>query len=687
MRRLPVVSVLCLLALVGCKEGDKEDGGGADESSDPKAADGEGSKGGGAAGVSGLPIARKCDEAKLLALTGTLKAKDARKHADVVARVLPDACELPPAVKSFLAVTTRPDEATPAALDPDAPKHAHEAFTEVCAAADLVAPAIAKIAADERMPLVYDKCKYDRFDLMERDAYLGGQPSSPVPWFAYDWLHRQGFDEEGTKLIGRALIYRDRTPVTVADQTLAAVDGKLPPVPQGAKLHVSRDAVVFDSRNVARIDADGAVEEMAMQGHLISPLYDVLAEQADIEKQTADIKGDDWNATVLLVADASTPFSTLVNVMYTAGRAEYRNYALVAETGPVEYGAIPIEPPKFMVTGRGEPPKAPPLQVIVTAKGFTVPTEGAPGTFTMIPVLEGKSGVDAYDFAKLSTTAIAHRDEHRATAARVTAETDIRFDVFVRTLDAVRGKGCGVGGATCTLPDVVVEAGAGGSGSGGLYAMKGPAGVLGTMSAESGHFLASPYGAAFAVGNDDEDVWGGLTGTEVGEAFGVGSLGLVGTGRGGEGGGGTGEGTIGLGTTGLIGKGGGGGTGSGYGRGSGAGFGGRGKRVPRVRQAKATVDGAMDKDIIRRIVRAHINEVRYCYNQGLTKDEELKGRVTIDFEIGLTGKVSDAEVTKTTLDDEDVGTCIAKAVKRWKFPRPSGSDPVGVTYPFVLEPG
>ena len=62
----------------------------------------------------------------------------------------------------------------------------------------------------------------------------------------------------------------------------------------------------------------------------------------------------------------------------------------------------------------------------------------------------------------------------------------------------------------------------------------------------------------------DEDVWGGLTGTEVGEAYGVGGLGLVGTGRGG---GGVGEGTIGLGNVGIIGKGSGSGTGRGYGGG------------------------------------------------------------------------------------------------------------------------
>jgi Ca-activated chloride channel family protein len=68
----------------------------------------------------------------------------------------------------------------------------------------------------------------------------------------------------------------------------------------------------------------------------------------------------------------------------------------------------------------------------------------------------------------------------------------------------------------------------------GLYAMRGPsnaipqmarnfdpamasrnAGILGVMQQESGHFLASPYGGAFSIGNDDEDVWGGLTGEEL----------------------------------------------------------------------------------------------------------------------------------------------------------------------------
>lgn len=237
----------------------------------------------------------------------------------------------------------------------------------------------------------------------------------------------------------------------------------------------------------------------------------------------------------------------------------------------------------------------------------------------------------------------------------------------------------------------------------GLYAMKGNkttvsqmarnfdpelqarnAGILGLMERESGHFLSSPYGGAFASGQDDEDVWGGLTGTQVGAAFGTGGMGLLGTGRGG---GGNGEGTIGYGNVGTIGKGGGGGDKYGYGRGKGTGFDDRGKRVPQIRQGKAVVKGTIDKDTIRRIVRAHQNEVRHCYNQGLVRDPNLQGRVAVMFTIGPAGTVPSAAVSETTLSDRNVANCVAGAVKRWKFPKPQTGGTAMVTYPFQFSPG
>jgi len=106
-----------------------------------------------------------------------------------------------------------------------------------------------------------------------------------------------------------------------------------------------------------------------------------------------------------------------------------------------------------------------------------------------------------------------------------------------------------------------------------------------------------------------------------------------------------------------------------------------------VSPTKASVVGNLDADIIRRVVRAHINEVRTCYNAGLIRKPSLEGRVAVQFTIGGQGTVTNTQIVDTTISDEEVETCIAKAVKAWKFPKPDGGGSVVVTYPFVLEAG
>lgn len=209
------------------------------------------------------------------------------------------------------------------------------------------------------------------------------------------------------------------------------------------------------------------------------------------------------------------------------------------------------------------------------------------------------------------------------------------------------------------------------------------AGIIGILKASVGAFNSptSPYGADTAVGNDPMSALGALMGDQIGGNFGFGGLGLRGTGRGG---GGTGEGTIGLGNIGTIGHGAGGGSGSGYGRGAG-GFRGRSARVPRIRTGKADVRGSLSKEVIRRIIRRHINEVRFCYEQELNSRPDLQGRVGVKFIISPTGAVQTAAVAKSTLGNAKAEQCIVKAVRRWNFPAPEGGGIVVVTYPFVLQ--
>lgn len=209
------------------------------------------------------------------------------------------------------------------------------------------------------------------------------------------------------------------------------------------------------------------------------------------------------------------------------------------------------------------------------------------------------------------------------------------------------------------------------------------AGAIGALASLAGAWNSptSPYGADTALGADPMSALGALMGDAIGGNFGFGGLGLRGTGRGG---GGTGTGTIGLGTMGTIGHGAGTGSGSGYGSGAG-GFHGRSASVPRIRTGEADVRGSLSREVIRRVIRRHINEVRFCYEQELGNRPDLAGRVTVAFIISPTGSVSSANVANTTLSNARVESCITTAVRRWTFPAPDGGGIVGVNYPFVLE--
>jgi TonB family protein len=100
----------------------------------------------------------------------------------------------------------------------------------------------------------------------------------------------------------------------------------------------------------------------------------------------------------------------------------------------------------------------------------------------------------------------------------------------------------------------------------------------------------------------------------------------------------------------------------------------------------AILAGKLDKDVVRRVVRRHINEVKYCYEHALAVHPELAGRVVVRFTVASTGWVTDSKIVSSTIGSPDVDGCIAIAVRRWEFPGPEGGGEVTVTYPFVLEP-
>jgi hypothetical protein len=92
----------------------------------------------------------------------------------------------------------------------------------------------------------------------------------------------------------------------------------------------------------------------------------------------------------------------------------------------------------------------------------------------------------------------------------------------------------------------------------------------------------------------------------------------------------------------------------------------------------------VDKELIRKVIRSHIDEVKRCYESELEKNDTLAGRVLVQFSIGANGKIIASMLTETTLGSPVVEKCIVDAVRGWEFPKPERGIMV-VTYPFILK--
>lgn len=107
---------------------------------------------------------------------------------------------------------------------------------------------------------------------------------------------------------------------------------------------------------------------------------------------------------------------------------------------------------------------------------------------------------------------------------------------------------------------------------------------------------------------------------------------------------------------------------------------------PRLRPGQMTVTGRLPPDVIQRIVHHNYGRFRPCYDDGLIKNQELKGTVTTRFVIDARGLVSSSKTDpSTTLGDATVAACIARGFRELQFPPPE-SGVVVVVYSIILEP-
>jgi hypothetical protein len=214
-------------------------------------------------------------------------------------------------------------------------------------------------------------------------------------------------------------------------------------------------------------------------------------------------------------------------------------------------------------------------------------------------------------------------------------------------------------------------------------------GVSDVLNSETGdeikHTLGTISSVAAALGglNSQNIVLGMGTGTALkgtgpggggigpGVPFGSGTLN---TGWGFGNGGGFGSGS---GGPGGAGKGGNGLGGSGSGTGSGNGT---GERQVAVSSGAGSGSGGLSPEQIRRVVMAHLGALRACYESEAERNPNLKGGVTVGWQIAPEGNVTGANVAGSSLGNPRVEGCVVRQVKGWRFP--SSGAPSNVSWPF-----
>jgi hypothetical protein len=101
-------------------------------------------------------------------------------------------------------------------------------------------------------------------------------------------------------------------------------------------------------------------------------------------------------------------------------------------------------------------------------------------------------------------------------------------------------------------------------------------------------------------------------------------------------------------------------------------------------QGPEVESGSCDRESIARFVKLRIRAIQGCYERELKRNTSLRGKVTVRFTIGDSGKVSDVEIEENTIGNDAVVSCIKTTVRLWVFPIKGNECPVA--YPFLFAP-
>ncbi len=97
-------------------------------------------------------------------------------------------------------------------------------------------------------------------------------------------------------------------------------------------------------------------------------------------------------------------------------------------------------------------------------------------------------------------------------------------------------------------------------------------------------------------------------------------------------------------------------------------------------------EGVLTKQEIESVIKAHLSEIKICYERSLQGNKGLSGKIVTQFVIGSDGRVTSASISESGVHLSELENCVISNLKLWEFPKPRGNGSVNVYYPFTFSP-
>lgn len=120
--------------------------------------------------------------------------------------------------------------------------------------------------------------------------------------------------------------------LTLSDELALPASGTSSKISEALSITITKNAVVVDGDPVVPVHkgvVDPTYRAGGGSGLVITPLYNHLKNRATMHKLLAARLGGTFEGELTIVADKTTPYRLITEVLYTAGEAEYSKYRLV----------------------------------------------------------------------------------------------------------------------------------------------------------------------------------------------------------------------------------------------------------------------------------------------------------------------------------------------------------------------